>query len=94
MNLTQAELKLREAVAFSQYAIVEKPINDDQTDPLDTWRATPSLRAYWRIEADRLQEQLAVAGLKITYTESKKTDKLIADLLTHPARTAYELGNE
>ena len=89
----QADLKLREALAFSMYeGVTPKDEGVTTDDALTAWRNEATLRESWRKEADLLQERLTGAGLKVTYTESKKTDKLIADLVTHPARVAYELG--
>ena len=91
------DIKLREATAYNLFKLSRKLVvanADAESIRLEEWRHDTELRDVWRKDADALEAGLEAAGIKLTYISSKTTDKLIAELVTHPARVAYELGNE
>lgn len=93
---TEPSLNLRiiDAVAFQLFLAIPVPESAPRADPRAEWRsALPTLRSQYRNEAVELIGRLNEYGIEIR-TAGKKGEETLAqfitDLMTHPARSAYD----
>jgi hypothetical protein len=84
---------VREVISHLLFALCSETAGDAAC-LREKWREEKAIRVSWRAIADELASRLEAAGVAVRVTSQAARTKFIAELITVPARLAYDLETE